>query len=536
MFMDDYYTDEELDFSQSGSLNDDFGMPEGTDSIHNWDYFEPEDDEPARPSVFESQRTAYYSDSIPEQLRTLLEMIRRQPWQITAGKAFYEQAIFMQDYVDDAEIVGYMNYFPTYRDMTIQQLRSYFTIRHQFRLGKFPDVSLSYIFVYVYETLMKIGVNTAEDGYEILSELNEAYRDSAPKLSRHLTPWLRDYVVYNQLSGHYAEVFASEHKQDEVVRLLAEYAEADCQQLFATVCSLSKYDLRKGALFTKEKARSVDCVVAVLRRLIPVLEKERHHRIETLFVGKRVKRSVPMFTNAVFYDPAPVRNAEVEVSLQHSYLCRSGLWTRDEYVGADKTFGKLLGIILRETDCQLREAFNVKPRLKPEAAAAPYRSLIHGAMVEWQAEEQRRHAAEDAEKRRVSIDYTKLGRIRDDAEVVKDKLLDGIMAEKTVPQQVEATRPQPAERPVEDTPVAAQPTATVSEIDRELHFLRLIFSGGDWKQYLRVIHVPEGVMVENINNELIDVVGDIVLEDDGNGLHLIEDYRVDIEKLLSEHG
>lgn len=39
-------------------------------------------------------------------------------------------------------------------------------------------------------------------------------------------------------------------------------------------------------------------------------------------------------------------------------------------------------------------------------------------------------------------------------------------------------------------------------------------------------------MVENINNEMMDAIGDIVLEDNGDGLHLIEDYRKEVEEML----
>ena len=41
-------------------------------------------------------------------------------------------------------------------------------------------------------------------------------------------------------------------------------------------------------------------------------------------------------------------------------------------------------------------------------------------------------------------------------------------------------------------------------------------------------------MVEQINDKAMDSIGDIVLEDDGNGLKLIEDYREDVEQWLKE--
>lgn len=526
MYEDSFYTDEDLDFSQA----DDNDLPDGLDSIHSWDYFAPEETERRDDFPYNAVSDA----NVGEPLRSLLRMIRQQPWQITAAKAFYEQALFMADYEEDAPIVSFMSYFPSFRDMSVPQLRSYFAIRRQLRLGKFPDVSLSYIFVYVYETLMKVGVNTAEEGYEILSEINEAYRKSEPKLNRYLTPWLRDYVVYNNLSCHFPDVFKAEREQDDIASLLSSYDTADEQTLFSTFCDIGKYDPRKGALFTKEQSRLISCTIAVLRHIIPVVEKTCHHRIGTLFAGKRVKRSATMFSNALFYDPSPVRNVEIEVSPLRRYLCRGGLWTRDEFIGSDKSFAKLIGAILREVDSQLREVLNVKPRLKPSLAVQPYREQIRGAVMAWLAEDKRRIAEEEAERRRVSINYGMLGRIRNDADVIKDKLLDGIIPED------EAAPIEPALPLVETTPnqpVHEEADATHNrqaqdEESREHTFLRLMLTDGDWHQYLRSIHVPEGVMVENINNEMMDKIGDIVIEDNGDGLQLIEDYREDIERIV----
>lgn len=528
MYDDSFYTDEDLDFSQA----DDNGLPDGLDSIHSWDYFAPE--EPERRDDFTTGSTIYEAN-IGEPLRSLLRMIRQQPWQITAAKAFYEQALFMVDYEEDAPIVGFMSYFPSFRDMSIPQLRSYFAIRRQLRLGKFPDVSLSYIFVYVYETLMKVGVNTAEEGYDILSEINEAYRKSEPKLSKYLTPWLRDYVVYNNLSSHFPEVFKAEREQDNMVSILSSCDTVDELTFFSTLCDLSKYDPRNGALFAKEESRLVSCTVAVMKHIIPFLEKTLHHRIGTLLAGKRVKRSATMFSNALFYDPSPVRNAEIEVSPFHRYFCRGGLWTRDEFVGSDKSFAKVLGAILREVDSQLRDALNVKPRLKPSVAVMPYREQVRGAVMAWLAEEKRRLAEEEAERRRVSIDYGKLGRIRNDADVVKDKLLDGITIDEEDVAPIEPTPPAhtPGQLAHEDAEAThAQPPQ--EEESREHVFLRLMLTGGDWRQYLRSIHVPEGVMVENINSEMMDKIGDIVIEDNGDGIQLIEDYREDIERIVNK--
>ena len=67
--MDRYYTDEEIDFGQDerwndGSTDDTYSLPPGTDSIHNWDYFEPEDEETERRLDFGNRQADSYDGAL----------------------------------------------------------------------------------------------------------------------------------------------------------------------------------------------------------------------------------------------------------------------------------------------------------------------------------------------------------------------------------------------------------------------------------------------------------------------------------------
>ena len=69
MYEDNFYIDEDLDFSQAED-NDD--LPDGLDSIHSWDYFAPEETE--RRDL--SSDTFVSDANVGEPLRSLLRMIR----------------------------------------------------------------------------------------------------------------------------------------------------------------------------------------------------------------------------------------------------------------------------------------------------------------------------------------------------------------------------------------------------------------------------------------------------------------------------
>ena len=140
----------------------------------------------------------------------------------------------------------------------------------------------------------------------------------------------------------------------------------------------------------------------------------------------------------------------------------------------------------------------VKPKLPLLKTGEEYSSLIKPVLASWQAEEQKRRAAEEAEKRRISIDYSKLGRIRNDAEVVQDKLLEGVAIEEESPAlqgrplwpsamagQINASEITRSSEVRTATGAAPATDTNTSSDSREHHFLRLFLSGGDWKQFLR---------------------------------------------------
>lgn len=566
MSLDDFYTDEPIDYGQSDSSGDtDFQTDASEDmsyidSVHNWDYFEPEeDDDELLP--WESSDIAASTDmgGQPKKIVELLEMIRRQPWQITREKNFYEQALFMADYTDSADIVPFQCYFPVYNDMSVAQLRSYFTIRKMWRQGKFPDVPLSYLFVYVYETLMQIGIHQPEEGYEILQEMLAAYRTTYANLQRYLGPWLRDYVVYYNLSPRFQETFADEWHNDALAATLSDYKDAKDSMLLDALIQLSGYDPTAKVLFKKVPEKATACMTAVLRAIIPVIEHSCHHRIETFCLGSRTRRQVRMFANAVFYNPRPVRTAEIRVSPRTRYFCQGGLWAKDVFICNQPLIRRTFTAIFHEADRQMRIDLGIKPLLKPGIGAAPYAAVIKDAVSQWIEHERAEEARKEAERRRVSIDFSKLKKIRSDAEVVMEKLANDESEPLTPINTMETIAPAEPVAPVESTATteAAEPektpeplktTAPLKDIDSmapttpavsqaappDLAFLRLFLSGGDWRSFLRYHHIPEGVMVEQINDKAMDSIGDIVLEDDGNGLKLIEDYREDVEQWLKE--
>lgn len=530
---DDFYIEEPIDWEEDLHLGSDSDA-ESPGSLGRWDFHGPEADDIGAEQYDEIAKMFNEPTDTPLRILKLLVMIDRSLWEGSWEKSFYEQARQMEDFEDDAPIVPFCMSMPTYSRMTVAQLRSYFTIRTTLRHGQFPDVPLAYIIVYASEILMNIGVKTPEEGYEVLMELFENYKPlQTPK--GLLYQWLHDYVVYYQLESHYREMFPRENEEDELRKVILNYKQEDDMRLFDVLCGMSRYNLRRALTFKRNPKVTASAVAAVVRTIVPKLEQFAHCDITTFCFGSLKRVPCVMFVRAPFYTRHPVKRAKVNVSPGCSYVCESRIWHKTEYVrpfNVNNVWGK----ILREIDCRLRTLFNVRPYLSPNTDRGFYEEITDEAFEDWEMQMMEKNlkriaeleAERAAERIKVVIDFGKLNQIRDDAEVVKDKLLVGTDLEAAeAPVVALLPAPKPADKPA---PQQAAPEAAEA---KEMQFLRLFLQGGDWRQYLREIHVPEGVMMENINNRAMETIGDIVLEDNGDGLQLIEDYRADIEQMIN---
>ena len=462
-------------------------------------------------------------DDAPQKLQQLMEKINAEPWGIIRSKSFYKQAVMMADFEDSAdEIVSFQCYFPVYKEMNVRQLRSYFTLRKLWRRGHHPETSLSYLFVYIYETLMQIGIENPEEGLEILEDLRDGYCESEPKLLRYLENWMRDYVAYYNLIDRRSEFFSTESREDMAAAIFANRDNENDEILFETACNYSTFNVKKSNLYKKTPMDVQKVVVRVIREAAPFIEKREHHRFENLMCGLKRQSGHPMFEAAVFYNPNPPKEYVFSISERRKYICRNGLWTLDVYKQLGKR-GEFLGMLLHETDRRLRLVTKGMSKTTQKLYDADIELIIQKVIDDYLREKA------EAARPKIQVDFSKLADIRSDASVIREALLSD--EERT--EEVESLEPQPEHLALK----AVQP-AQSSQLDLldddEMEFLRRLISGGDWRAFLREKHIPEGVMMDSVNVHLMDEFQDTVLIDSGNGLEVIEDYLEDMKEMIGE--
>ncbi len=149
----------------------------------------------------------------------------------------------MEDYEDDYDYSGdFTCYYPTYRSMNTKQLRGYFSWRTKTRKGDIRKTSLSFAFVYIYELLHLVGVGSAEEGFEKLSEFGKVYGGIDSRITPYVSRWLRDFAVYYDLDkALFGTVYDT--SAEEALMTVYNYNKITDDELFGAVSVLSSYNI-----------------------------------------------------------------------------------------------------------------------------------------------------------------------------------------------------------------------------------------------------------------------------------------------------
>jgi hypothetical protein len=301
---------------------------------------------------------------------------------------FYKQGLFMADFEDDyREHKDFSQYYPTYQMMGYEQLRTYFTWRTAVKNGDIRETSLSYAFVYVYELLNNIGVESPQTGLDKLTAFWQAFREFDDTLDKYIKKWLSDYHEYYDLPH--------ESHEDS----LCESCDLNDWQ------SISAYDIRKSRFY----ADNAELIRDVFARIIPKLPLK-----DLVFQPIDFERSA--FNGAVFFNR------------KHKSIKMTRLFPTDS--------GKrLIGEIIRKIELCLRERTGFKYKIK--ASSTQFDSTIEQTIADYFAELNRVE---------VAVDFGNLQRIRTESLDTQEKLIveEEVGAAICRPLEVPEVQPQSA--------------------------------------------------------------------------------------------
>ncbi|MBO5504488.1 MAG: TerB N-terminal domain-containing protein, partial [Lachnospiraceae bacterium] len=431
--------------------------------------------------------------------------------------------------------------------LSVRQLRGYFGWRTRFREGRSdPSVPTSFLYLYIYELLDNIGVEP-DEGFAELRYMDETFGAKDETMHRHLTAWTRDYVVYYNLDAACAAMYFSNvgGGARSALRSFEETGEA-APGLYEAIESLSSYHVGRSPCYKKDPEGMQQAVLKSIQKVSEYLKAQGRGTLSGHCLGTVHPHSVRLFAGAVFYDHLRYEDYTYEVSPARIYRCRRGVWTLEQDTAAERP-SALIGWILRETDRQMRLQTGSGRELQPSPGSPePLVTVVRQAVADYLQEKK------EAARPKITFDMSSLGRIRRDADVVMASLLVDEPDEeqfqdddetwvpvadeeqKTVDLDVHQQEPSQDSPAVEAAPAFEPATSSVPGLTQdEAEFLHLLLSKGPWKEFVRERHLLPSMLADSINEKLMDIIGDVVIEFDGEEPVLIEDYEEGLEELFS---
>jgi len=429
-------------------------------------------------------------------------------WQ-SRESIFLKQAKLLVNYEDDCPFEGSVRcYYPTYQSLTDEELRGYFTWRTKLRGGELEKTSLSFAFLYIYELINQIGVETPQDGYDKLQGFWAAYGKLDDGINSYLDRWMADYAVYYDLPSSLLSN-SRQVMRDRSITVLEHIQEESPERIIEAVKTLSPRWLCRSKFYAANTEDMDAVITAVLRRVSAHYAARCKKTMVEQYFGDFTRSLYRPFESAVFTDPLKRRKYEYAADGQCTYRCENGSWSVWKRTPTPSA-AKKLDALLKTIDALMRESCHDSHPVKAETDTKWILKIIYEEIASLQA------AKEAAEAQKVTIDYTKLTRIRQDAAVTRERLI--------VDEERDDPLPDPVPHPV---PPAPDPVPADTPLtSAEYRLLQCLLYGGDtaWVQ-------AEGyllsVLVDGVNEKLYDTFQDTVLDDTPE---VVEDYIEELKE------
>lgn len=453
---------------------------------------------------------------VPEKITEFKEHFsKREYLGYSNSKKFYVMGKFMEDFEDNYDRQkSYFCYFPTYSQMDVRQLRTYFTWRTKVRKGIIEETSLSYVYLYMYELINLIGVKDAEDAFYALKRLYEAYYPIDKSIKRYYRKWAAEMVIYYGLPVQMLEGIL-DLEYENAINTLIDYVNRSDDELFLAITRISSYNPEKSAFCKKYHDDFSAVVAAVYRKWAEYCDLRCKRSLSERLFGGKLKLRVYFFDDAVFFDNGGDMDREYVVNENHRYYCIDGKYFVEKYVLPGKKNPEL-GAVIRETDHLMRIEYGFDKELSSELDSKTLVKLITGEIKRFIEEKRKKEA------RIVRIDTSQLSGIRRDADIIRDKLMTD----------------EEKQDDAEINEVISEKTSDISDDaspldENEREFLRLMLTHGDFFSFAAQKQLMVSVLCDSINEKLFDLFGDTVIEYIGDEPSIIEDYEEELKGIVS---
>ena len=505
---------------------------------------------------------------VPEQIRRMKNL-----YQYRSGsfrqicKNFYVQGKFMENYEDNAPWDGVVStcYWPTYHNLSLAQLRGYFTWRTELRKGNYRKHCETLVSMYLYELLNGIGTKSVEDSLHKMEEFEKGYIDAGLSdryLRGRLHRWMLELAVLNGLAPDIACKYADSDmlEKDAAVEILRYPEKFSAQEVFNALCVFGGKKTAESKLTQEHGTEAINFFAAVWCLASAQYRKDGEPLFQLCFGIPSAREWRPL-ESTFYYDnysnSKKRKSVTYKLNPSRTYLFKRDRWYEVAHQNYDID-RKIIVNLLQETDRRLRLYLKTGHPLKERKEAAWAVPYIEAVI------EADRKAKLEAARPKVSIDFSGLDKIRKDALETQDNLLteeetqctpefnavnkavrksagskkrtkeNSAARKNTAAVLSVAASPHLASEQSEAAVLAAPSNTSVPLNGMQMQLLQMLLRGEPVQKLIAAQHGMPNVIADAINEALFDFIGDTVVECDGEAITLVEDYRDDIIGIFGE--
>ena len=481
---------------------------------------------------------------VPEQIRRMRNLYQHGDGSFRQQrKNFYVQGKFMENYEDNAPWDGEIyEYWPSYYKLSLAQLRGYFTWRTELRKGNYRKHCDSFVLMYLSELVNEIGTTSAEESFLKIQEFEKNYIDAglcSGYIQYNIQQWMFEFAVVNGLAPEIACRYADREmlERDAGIEILHNPKAYSDQEVFDALCIFAGEQTAKSKLIQLHGAEAIS-LFAAMWRLIQAQYRRNGKDIFRICFGRRGAHSWYPLNGTLYYEKQKREEITYELNSSRFYRFKRGEWRECGYqmFYFDK---RLLTGLLKETDRRLRLYLKTGHPLKERKEAAWAVPYIEAVI------EADRKAKLEAARPKISIDFSGLDKIRKDALETQSNLLTeeenpAAAVDNALCKNSDASMPPESAVPTEPSSTDIRDSTSIPSgislplDDMQIQLLQMLLRGEPVQELIAAQHGMPSVIADAINEALFDLIGDMVVECDGETITIIEDYREDIINILKE--
>ena len=454
------------------------------------------------------------------------------------NKLFYLQGTFMDDYVDNYDInVPCNKNNPVYNNLTIYQLRSYFSWRTLIRNKLYKQTEQSYVFLYIYELLNKIGVKNEIDGLNKIIDLWQNYRVFDNSFDKYLSNWVKDYYIINRINIDFnliEEEFPI--KNNDNLENISEILIGNYENKLEFLDSISNYHILKSKIMEHKYSFLINLVIPEIFKNLDKYFSENNVSFVNITFGEFKKKYWNVYENAIYFNNKLESDFVFKFKNLETYYRKGNNYYKETFELSQ--YSKcIVGYILKNIEIILRECLKFSKNLKVNISSLDelssnaelysivtnkkFNMIINNTIKKYLIEHKTEinNIITKEKKEEIVIDANKFNEIRKSSSRIQEKLI------------VEEENYLEKEEQIEIEIINSSQDIFKNLIDNlntvELDFLKKIINNeprNNLIDYSKQNNILFEIMIENINKVALETIADNLIEDNSDEVIIYAEY------------